>query len=128
MVASFYSAKKFDEWEPKVAASVTLLMMQTDKRCTKSHSLKAIPEDELSFDAVYWLWLYSVETTIKLMLSKAVFFLRNATDHIHFKDANGKDQSIRSIYNMHSVQRAASTVICTHVFPAETIIADMSIS
>ena len=113
MVASFYSPKNFDEWEPKVTASVTLLMMQMDKRCTRPHSLKAIPEEELNFDAVHWLWLYSVETTIKLMPSKDVFFLRNGTDHIHFKDANGKDQSIRSIYNMHNVQRAASTVICT---------------
>lgn len=115
MVASVYAPKHIEEWEPKVAASVAALMSQMDKRCTEPHPPGGaiIRPEELTFDAVHWIFLFSVESVSKLMLTKDVSFLRNGTDHIYFKDAAGNDRAVRSIYNIHATQRAAATVICT---------------
>ncbi|KAI0465547.1 benzoate 4-monooxygenase cytochrome P450 [Xylaria cf. heliscus] len=104
MVASFYAPKNISEWEPRVAESVAVLMAQIDKRCTD-------PRRPELFDAVHWIFLYSAESIMKLMLSKDVCFLRNGTDHVYFKDADGKDQAVRSIHSVHAIQRAAATVI-----------------
>lgn len=106
MVASSYAPKNIQKWEPKVAASVADLMAQMDARCTGRRG----PE---SFDAVHWIFLFSVETVIKIMLSKDLFFLRNGTDHVYLEDAEGRPQAVRSVYNSHASQRAAATVICT---------------
>lgn len=105
MVASSYAPKNIQVWEPKVAASITDLMVQMDSRCSG-------PRGPESFDAVHWIWLFSVEAVIKVMLSKDVFFLQNGTDHIYFNDAAGQPQAVRTIYNSHASQRAAVTVIC----------------
>ncbi|KAI0508533.1 hypothetical protein F5B22DRAFT_390892 [Xylaria bambusicola] len=105
MVASAYAPKHADVWEPKVADSITALMAQIDIRCTG-------PRGQDLFDAVHWIFLFSVESVIKVMLSKDVLFLRSGTDYIYFKDADGKDQAVRSIHNVHASQRAAAAVIC----------------
>ncbi|KAK5633188.1 hypothetical protein RRF57_008902 [Xylaria bambusicola] len=105
IVASAYAPKRADVWEPKVADSITALMAQIDIRCTG-------PRGQDLFDAVHWMFLFSVESVIKVMISKDVFFLRNGTDYIYFKDADGKDRAVRSIHNVHASQRAAATVIC----------------
>ncbi|KAJ3562543.1 hypothetical protein NPX13_g8533 [Xylaria arbuscula] len=104
MVASSYGPKHAEVWEPKVAESVAALMTQIDKLCTG-------PRGSELFDAVHWIFLFSVETTIKIMLSKNVFFLRNGTDHIYFQGAEGKKRVVRSIHSAHASQRAAATLI-----------------
>ncbi|KAI1323176.1 benzoate 4-monooxygenase cytochrome P450 [Xylariaceae sp. FL0255] len=104
MVAASYAPKHINKWEPMVSESIADLMAQMDKRCTG-------PLGPELFDAVHWIFLFSVESVIKLMLSKNVFFLRNGTDHVYFKDGNGKDRAVRSIHNVHATQRAAATVI-----------------
>ncbi|RYO79966.1 hypothetical protein DL766_008868 [Monosporascus sp. MC13-8B] len=78
MVSHFCSPKNLDDWEPKIASCVATLMMQMDKRCTAPHSpsLDVVPKDELKFDVLHWMWLFSVEAAIKLMLSKDVYFLQ----------------------------------------------------
>lgn len=106
MVASSYAPKHAETWERKVVGSMTALMEQIDKRCTD-------PEGRDLFDAVHWIFLFSVESAIKIMLSKDVFFLRTGADYIYFKDADGKDQAVRSIHSAHASQRATATVICT---------------
>jgi hypothetical protein len=128
MVAHMYSPKNFDRWEPKVASSVAMLVAQVDKRCTSppapadeglesSRAAKVIPKEDLRFDACHWLWLWSVEATIKLMLSKDVFYLQNGSDHVYFKDADGNDQAVPTIQSIHATQRAASTVVCKFIDP-----------
>jgi hypothetical protein len=112
MVASSYAPKNIDDWEPGVAASVTALKDVMDQRCTEPHSLKVIRPEELTFDAVRWIYLFSMESLIKIVLSRDVFFLRNGTDHIYFKDKNGHEQAIRGIHSTHAGQRAACTIIC----------------
>ncbi|KAI1823683.1 benzoate 4-monooxygenase cytochrome P450 [Xylaria intraflava] len=104
MVASSYAPKRIEDWEPKIAESVADLMAQMDKRCTGHPGLDL-------FDAVHWMFLYSVESVIKVMLSKDVFFIRNGTDHVYFKDADGKNQAVRLIDGVHSGQRAGVTLI-----------------
>ncbi|EAW20310.1 cytochrome P450 [Aspergillus fischeri NRRL 181] len=100
--------KNIQEWEPKVAVSVADLMNQIDARCAEDQGVVVEPS---SFDAVHWIFLFSVETVIKIMLSKDVFFLRNGTDHVYFQDENGLPQAVQSIHNSHASQRAAATVI-----------------
>jgi hypothetical protein len=116
MVASFFAPKNIDEWEPRVAHSMANLLAQMDRRSTNPQSLHHVPnEAELTFDGVHWIFLFSVETIFKIGLSKDVGFLKNGNDHIQVKDANGKIQHVSAIQSIHSVQRAAATVICKSI-------------
>jgi hypothetical protein len=112
MVASFYAPKNIDQWEPYVADSMANLLAQMDRRRTKPQSLRHVPDkEELTFDGVHWIFLFSVETIFKIGLSKDVGFLKNGNDQIQVKDANGKIQPVSAIQSIHSVQRAAAAVI-----------------
>ncbi|KAH8196083.1 hypothetical protein TruAng_009739 [Truncatella angustata] len=111
MVASSYAPKNIEYWEPGVAASVIALKDVLDQRCARPKSQEMIQPEELNFDAVRWIYLFSMECLIKIVLSRDVFFVRNGTDHIYFKDKNGDSRAIQALQSTHAGQRAACTVI-----------------
>jgi hypothetical protein len=113
MVASSYAPKNIPNWEPMVYDSVAALRAQLDRRTTRPLAPGEVPDaGDLTWDGVRWIFLYSVETIIKIMLSKETYFLDRGSDLIEIKTSKGTPRFINTVESIHSVQRAASTIIC----------------
>lgn len=113
MVASSYAPKNTPNWEPLVYDSVAAFASQLESRVTKPLAPEQHPDtDDLTWDGVRWIFLFSVETVIKVMVSKETHFLERGSDLIEIETAEGDRRVVNVVESIHSVQRAASTVIC----------------
>ena len=120
IIAVAYAPRKIEVWESKVVESVARVLKQMDKMCTGPMTPKhSIPKKEdFKFDGVQWSYLFAVEATVKLGLSKDLHFTEAGNDLFPVTDATRRVRSISFRQSFRGGVRATSTVVWdTEWFP-----------
>ncbi|KAL9117860.1 MAG: hypothetical protein Q9187_005598 [Circinaria calcarea] len=112
MVAAAYAPKKIDMWAPDITDSTAMLLKRMDGMCTAPLSSGgSVAKEDLKFEGMLWSNLFTLETLVKIGLSKDMRLLEAGNDNYVLNDPDGTARTVSCYKSLHGGSMATSTLI-----------------